>query len=200
MISRGLIPILRWSIPTVVLLLLIATVVNWWADTSRGQLPVLGELPDFEMIERNGQPFGKNDMIGQINIVEFFFTSCPGVCPVMNRNMSEMYRKLDGFDLVRFVSISVDPERDSLSALIDYADSIGVNDNRWVFLRAPVDDVVWLCEKGFMLPADGLPMGHTTRFALIDPLGRIRGYYDGMDEASMSILLKHLRLLAGERS
>jgi protein SCO1/2 len=116
----------------------------------------------------------------------------------MNRNMSEIYRKLDSADQVRFVSVSVDPERDSLIALRAYADSIGVDDNRWVFLRAPIDDVVRLCETGFMLPADGLPMGHTTRFALVDPHGRIRGYYDGMDEGSMKILLGHLRLLAGE--
>ena len=195
---KGLIPIFKWSIPIVVLLLLIASAVNWWADISRGDLPVLGEIPDFSMTERNGQPFGKNEMLGKINIVEFFFTSCPGVCPVMNRNMSGLYRKLDGEDVVQFVSISVDPERDSLAALRNYADSLGVNDNRWAFLRAPVENVIDVCENGFMLPADGLPGGHSTRFVLVDPLGRIRGYYDGMSEGSMEILLSNLRQLAGE--
>jgi len=197
--SKGLIPILKWSIPVVTALLLIAIVVDWWADTSRGELPVLGEIPDFLMTERNGQPFGKTEMLGKINIVELFFTSCPGVCPIMNRNMFELYQRLDGAEEVRFVSISVDPKRDSLEALKSYADSLGVDDDRWVFLQAPIDEIIDVCENGFMLPADGLPGGHSTRFVLIDPLGRIRGYYDGMSEGSMKILLTHLRQIAGER-
>ncbi len=196
--SQRMLPVLRWIIPVVVLLVLIAVAVQWWADTSRGNLPVLGEVPEFEMIERSGQSFGRNQMIGRINIVDFFFSSCPGVCPIMNGNMAEIYRRLAGSDEVRFVSISVDPDRDSLPALRAYADSVGVTDDRWMFLRAPIEDVIWLCEQGFMLPADGLPMGHTTRFALVDPMGRIRGYYDGMDKGSMEILIDHLRLLAGE--
>lgn len=196
---NGLIPALKWVIPVLVLLVLVAFTVDWWADTARGELPVLGEVPDFIMTERSGHPYGRDDMDGRIHIVNFIFTSCPGVCPVMNGNLADLYRRLAGSDQVRFVSISVDPDRDSLPTLRAYADSIGVTDDRWVFLRAPIEDVVQLCEKGFMLPADNLPMGHTFRVTLVDRRGRIRGYYDGTDTGSMKILVRHLRLLAGER-
>jgi len=137
-------------------------------------------------------------MLGHITIVDFFFTSCPGVCPVLNGNMAELYRTLKGSDQVHFLSISVDPANDSLPALRAYAKEMGVDDNRWVFLRAPLPDVKQLCEQGFMLPADELPMGHTTRFTLVDAKGRIRGYYDGMNRASIKTILGNLRLLGEE--
>lgn len=196
--DSGLKPLLRWVIPVLVLMFLIAFAVNWWAEASQGSLPVLGEIPQFEMIDQTGRPFGRDDLNGKINIVDFFFSSCPGVCPVMHGNMIDLYYSLGETDLARIVSVSVDPERDSLPALQAYADSLGVSDDMWVFLRAPIEQVVELCEKGFMLPADNLPMGHTTRFTLVDTKGRIRGYYDGMDRSSVRILKSHLRLMVEE--
>jgi len=196
--DSGLKSLLRWIIPVLVLMFLIAFAVNWWAEASHGSLPVLGEVPPFEMTDQTGQPFGRDDMLGKINIVDFFFTSCPGVCPVMHGNMIDLYYALGTTDLARIVSISVDPARDSIPALQAYADSLEVSDDMWVFLRGPIEQVVGLCEKGFMLPADNLPMGHTTRFTLVDSKGRIRGYYDGMDMNSVRILKSHLRLLVEE--
>ena len=197
--NTGLKPLLRWIIPVLVILFLIALAVDWWAEVSHGHLPILGEIPRFEMTAQNGRPFGRDSLNGRINIVDFFFSSCPGVCPVMHGHMLGLYRSLDETDLVRIISVSVDPQGDSLPALRAYADSLGVTGDRWVFLRAPIEEVVELCEKGFMLPADNLPMGHTTRFTLVDGRGRIRGYYDGMDPGSIKILKQHLRLLVKEK-
>jgi len=191
-------PRLKWVVPALAFMVFIGISVNYAADTSRGQLPILGEVPQFHMTDQNGQPFGRDDMLGHITIVDFFFTSCPGVCPVLNGNMAELYRTLKGSDQVHFLSISVDPANDSLPALRAYAKEMGVDDNRWVFLRAPLPDVKQLCEQGFMLPADELPMGHTTRFTLVDAKGRIRGYYDGMNRASIKTILGNLRLLGEE--
>ncbi len=191
-------PRLKWVIPALAFMIFIGVSVNYAADASRGALPVLGEIPEFHMTDQNGQPFGRDDMLGHITIVDFFFTSCPGVCPVLNGNMAELYRTLKGSDQVHFLSISVDPENDSLAALKAYAKDMGVDDNRWVFLRAPLPEVKQLCEQGFMLPAEKLPMGHTTRFTLVDARGRIRGYYDGMDQTSIKVLLGNLRLLGEE--
>jgi len=196
--STGLKPLVRWIIPALVLMFLVAFAVNWWAEASRGSLPIIGEIPQFNMIDQDGRPFGRDNLNGKINIVDFFFTSCPGVCPVMHGNMIDLYNSLGETDLARIVSVSVDPARDSLPVLQAYADSLEVSDDMWVFLRAPIEQVVELCEKGFMLPADNLPMGHTTRFTLVDSQGRIRGYYDGMDRASIRILKNHLRLLVEE--
>lgn len=191
-------PRLKWVLPALAFMIFIGVSVNYAADTSRGQLPVLGEVPQFQMTDQNGQPFGRDNMLGHITIVDFFFTSCPGVCPVLNGNMSELYRTLKGSDQVRFLSISVDPAKDSLAALRAYAKEMGVDDNRWVFLRAPLPEVKQLCEQGFMLPAEELPMAHTTRFTLVDTKGRIRAYYDGMNAASIKIILGNLRLLGEE--
>jgi protein SCO1/2 len=107
--------------------------------------------------------------------------------------MQELYESFRGSDDVRFLSISVDPERDTLEVLRDYADSLGVDDERWLFARGPIEDVVALSEKGFLLAAANLPMGHSTRFALVDRDGGIRGYYDSRDEASLKTLKNELR-------
>jgi protein SCO1/2 len=200
MTSRGLAGKLIWIIPTFTFMALFGFTVIWWAETSQGTLPVLGEIPEFKMTERSGRSFGHVEMIGRINVVYCFFTNCPSVCPVTGANISRLYNIFSGSDKVRFISISVDPDRDTLEALRSYAESWGVNDNRWLFLRAPIDEVIWFCEKGLMLPADGLPMGHSARFVLVDHTGHIRGYYDGMDESSVDILRQHITRIVQERS
>ncbi len=172
-------------------LLVIAT-----ADRATSELPVLGKVPQFEFTKQDGAPFGLNEMMGKVNVVDFFFTSCEDLCPLMNGNMARLYQKFDGSDKVQFVSISVDPDRDSLDVLRKYAASFGVNDNRWVFLRQPVQDVIQLSEKGFMLAAINLPYGHSTKFVLVDDMGQIRGYYDGDRTAGMNQLAKDIAILA----
>jgi protein SCO1/2 len=117
----------------------------------------------------------------------------------MAENMGDLYELYKGSDLVQFVSISVDPDRDSLEALRQYAIDHNVTDNRWIFLRAPIEDVVQLCEKQFMLDADELPMGHTTRFILVDQQGRIRSYHEGLESESMTALKNNIRQLAHNR-
>ena len=168
------------------------------ANVSRSRIPVLGELPDFEFTERSGKPFGLAEMKGRLNVVDFFFSSCPTVCPHMSENFRKLYELYQGSDKVRLVSITVDPSRDTLEALQEYAEKHGVTDDRWVFLRAPMEDVVRLSEEGFMLAADidKLPMGHTTRFILVDRDGFIRSYHDGLDDASINALKQNIRQLA----
>jgi len=150
-----------------------------------GELPILGQVPNFEFIERSGNPFGLEDLKTAINVVDFIFTSCPGVCPEMSSKMAKLYEAFKGNNRIRFVSISVDPENDTLEVLKQYAMDNGVNDERWLFLRAPIEQVVELSVKGFRLPAENLPAGHSTKFILVDNKGRIRGYYEGLSDESM---------------
>ncbi|MCX6829046.1 MAG: SCO family protein [candidate division Zixibacteria bacterium] len=168
------------------------------ARRSRNEVPVLGQLPDFTFTERSGRPFGLSDMKGKINVVDFIFTRCKGPCPIMATKMGELYKLYEGSNQVQFISISVDPEFDSLTVLQAYAERQGVTDNRWVFLNAVIDSVISLSENGFKIAAEDLPGGHTTRFILVDQKGRIRGYYDGLDDASLGIMKTHIRQLAGE--
>lgn len=177
---------------------LAALVVNQ-ANRSRSRIPVLGELTDFELTaSHNNEPAGPADLTGEICVYDFIFTSCRGPCPVMAVNMGELYMLYKGSGKIQFVSISVDPERDTLEALNEYAHLHGVDDEAWIFLRGPIDKVAEICEKQFMLPAEDLPGGHTTKFILVDHLGRIRSYHDGLSEGSMETLKNNIRQLAKE--
>ncbi len=192
--STSIVPIL--IIAAIVFTLgITATFVFLEARSSLAELPVLSIVPKFELIERNGAAFGSKDLQGKINVVDFIFTNCQGPCPVMVDNMSELYQAFVGSVKVQFISISVDPERDSLAVLDEYAKRHGVTDNRWVFLRGDLDTIKWLSESGFMLAADELPAMHSTKFALVDDKGQIRRYYPGTDNASMNILKAHIKEL-----
>ncbi len=115
---------------------LAALVVNQ-ANRSRSRIPVLGELTEFELIaSHNGEPTGTADFSGKICVYDFIFTSCRGPCPVMAVNMRDLYELYKYSEKVQFISISVDPERDTLEALNEYARLHGVDDEAWIFLRA----------------------------------------------------------------
>ncbi len=156
----------------------------------------MGHLPDFIFTQSNGQTFGLAEMKGKINVVDFMFTGCPMICPVMSAKMAVFYQAFAADTDVRFISITVDPQNDSLPVLRAYAKDHGVTDNRWVFLRAPIEEVIALSEKGFMLAADRLPGGHTTRFILVDNHGNIRGYYESGDDASLAKLANDIQSLS----
>lgn len=158
-------------------------------------LPFLGQIPPFELTERDGSPFNRDHLYGKIGIVDFIFTHCEGPCPLMSTKMAQLYRQFKGNNLIQFISVSVDPERDTLERLRDYAGQYGVRDNRWLFLRGPIETITNLSLKGFMLPTDGLPVLHSTRFVLVDDKAEIRGYYDSTDPSSVKRLKTHIEML-----
>ena len=95
---------------------------------------------------------------------------------------------------LQFLSITVDPDYDTKEVLKLYADANGVNDMRWKFLRTDMGKIKTLSSDGFLFMADNLPAGHSVKFVLIDENGNIRQYYNGTDDASISILRKHINL------
>jgi len=178
-----------------VIVLVFAVLVIEWANKSTSSLPVYGEVPEFTFTECRGDSFGLADMLGEINIVDFIFTRCEGVCPIMASKFVKLYDLYQEYPDIRFVSISVDPEYDTPEVLQMYAQAQGVYDMRWVFLNAPIEDVIELSEKGFMLPAENLPMGHSAKFSLVDRKGIIRGYYNSQDWASVNVMKTHIEKL-----
>ena len=167
------------------------------ANKSRSQLPIYGQVPPFEFEDRFENRFGMENLKGKINVIDFIFTRCKGPCPTMAIYMSDLYQLYSHSDKVQFVSISVDPAYDTPEILRQYARQLGVNDNRWRFIRNDsVSRVAELCEGGFMLAADDLPGGHTTKFILVDHLGRIRSYHDGTDETHIRRLKENIMILA----
>lgn len=171
-----------------------AAAVIHFADKSRGEIPVYGPVAEFELTERSGQAFQVAAMKDKITILNFFFTTCPGPCPRMNARVAELYRGFSTSDKVQFVSITVDPDRDSLQTLRAYAAKMGVTDNRWLFLRGPGDEIHRISEKIFMLGGE-LPSMHSTKLILIDADLQIRGYYSSEDEAVLQMLKTHVREL-----
>ncbi len=184
-----------WAFALIILLAAVAAFTIRQANQSRAEIPVMGEVPSFRFVNQDSLPYGSRQLQGKITVLDFIFTSCEGACPVMSEAMSKLYEQYSGAKEVQFVSVSVDPARDSLAALRAYAARYGVTDERWQFLRAPIDSVKWLARDGFNL-SDQFPMGHSTRFVLVDPQGRIRGYYRSEDQASIDMMKTHIGELA----
>ena len=165
------------------------------AEQSQEALPYYGKLPDFEFSAQSGHLFKQTDMLGQITVADFMFTRCHGPCPVMAVNMGSLYEYYADSPDIHFLSISVDPEYDSVAVLQAYAEKLQVTDSRWKFIRGEMAKVVELCEQGFKLPAENLPGMHSTKFILIDKAGYIRGYYDGTDFDAMEKIKSDIAFL-----
>ena len=135
-------------------------------------------------------------MTGKITVVDFIFTRCKGPCPLMAENMKIVYDEFIGNNNVQIISISVDPEYDSLEILKQYAIDKGVIDKRWNFLSADMESVVDICENGFKLAAEDLPGAHSTKFVLVDEQLNIRGYYSGIEIHSVEQLIRDIKVLS----
>ena len=186
-----------FGITTVIILALGASWTIKKASSSHS-LKNIKQVPNFSLINQNGDSFTEKKLKNKISVLDFMFTNCPGPCPIMSNNMSELYKSYGSVDQVQFISITVDPENDNTSQLKKYAESYGVYDERWQFLTSEIEKIKILKQEGFMLYAGELPQAHAIKFILIDEKGNIRQYYDGTDDASMAVLRKDINLLLKE--
>ncbi|MBD3166214.1 hypothetical protein GF324_06430 [bacterium] len=162
------------------------------------RLPAMGEVPAYKFTDQFGESFGTADYKGRVSIHSFQFSHCEGVCPVMSGhlvNVWQQYRDDDGWQIV---TVSVDPKRDTPDVLRDYIDQFPIPQERWHYLRGPINEVVELSEKGFYLPAENLPMGHSAKFVLVDRTGKIRGYFNSQDLEGPQLLKEALGVLLNE--
>lgn len=151
------------------------------------ELPKLYPVPDTRLVDETGKAVQLASMKGNVTVYDFIFTSCRGTCPIMTNNMRALTAKVDRDAPVRFVSISVDPARDTPQVLAEYAKRVR-NDPRWTFLTGERDAIVKLSVDGFKLAAGdpgpgGDPLLHSSRFAIADRDGVIRRYFDATDGA-----------------
>ena len=156
-------------------------------------------LPDFALTERNEQPVTLADLKGKVWIADFFYTACPGPCPMLSSRLSDLQKELGDDDRVRLVSISTDPEKDTPAVLQQYAEKFHASD-RWLFLTGSKAAIHELALNGFKLPFEENPGGaepiiHSTRLILVDQSGTIRGLYEGTAKAGSEQLLRDLRRL-----
>jgi len=138
-------------------------------------LPVLGDIPQFELTSQRGAKFDRSALDGHVWVADFIFTNCEGPCPRMSSHMHELQGKVDSS--VKLVSFSVDPERDTPAVLEEYGKRFSADDAHWIFLTGDATTLNMLDRDAFKLGSLSATMDHSTRFVLIDRKGRIRGYY-----------------------
>lgn len=152
----------------------------------QSDLPRLFRVPSDTLVAETGKPVALDSMKGNVTVYDFIFTNCAGSCPLMTAQMRNLTKKIDKNAPVRFVSISVDPQRDTPPVLAEYAKRVR-NDSRWVFLTGSRDQIIHLSVDGFKLAAGGTqqtiaePLLHSSKFAVADKDGYIREYYGGTD-------------------
>jgi protein SCO1 len=147
-------------------------------------LPDIKKVPSFTGKLDNGRTFSDKDIQGSITIVSFFFASCSDICPRMNTILADIVTRHTSKKL-SFVSITVDPENDTIQALEKYRKKNIYNDNRWKFLRIEKDSLLTLTINGFLVGSSDNPANHSARFILLDDKSQIRAYYDPFDKEKL---------------
>jgi protein SCO1/2 len=153
-------------------------------------------IPKFSFINQDSSIITRENYEGFITLVDFFFTDCPTICPMMSAQMARLQDKFlkENPKLpVRFLSFSVKPEADTPQKLKAYSQKIGADLSRWNFLTGKASDIYDLAQYGFLLtafPSDTAQGGifHTDKVTLLDKTMRMRGYYDGTSTSSMDQL------------
>jgi protein SCO1 len=145
-------------------------------------LPFMGQVPAFEMVAQDGKPFHSESLAGHVWVADFIFTHCPGPCLRMSTHLNKVQAATSGHPEIRLVSFTVDPARDSPPVLAAFAAKYQAEPNRWVFLTGQQATLQMLSRDTFKLDDVDGSMNHSTRFVLVDKLGRVRGVYGTQDD------------------
>ncbi len=178
-----------------------------------GKLQKIGPAPKFELTDQNNQKITNANYKGKVYVLEFFFTTCPTICPKMNQSMIEIQNKFFGNPNFGIASISIDPEHDTSEVLKEHATTLGVKSSNWHFLTGDKKYIYDLANKGFNLYAGENSkvnggFEHSGLFALIDKNGNIRCrkddygnpilYYDGLEKAGVKAIQQDIAILLRE--
>ena len=160
-------------------------------------------IPNFSFMNQDSVMINNDSLSKSIYVADFFFTSCPSICPIMSKNMLTIYNKYKGNEEVKFLSHTIDPKHDTIPVLKNYATKLGVSAKQWHFLLGEKDAVYQLAKTGYMsftAEDNRAPGGitHSGYFLLIDKEKRIRGAYDGTDETQVKQLMEDMDMLLNE--
>ena len=161
-------------------------------------------IAPFTMINQNGQTITEKDYENKIYVADFFFTTCPSICPIMTKNMFSLQEKLKNkYPEVKLLSYSVTPKIDTIEQLKRYAVENKVDDKIWNLVTGDKKEIYTLARKSYLVvqnDGNGGPhdMIHTENFVLIDKENRIRGYYDGTDINEMDRLITEIGMLKND--
>ena len=190
-----------WALPKII------------AKFQKSDLVAIGPVPAFELTDQNNKKITDKDYLGQVYVVEFFFASCPTICPKMNQSMLELQEAFYGNPNFGLASITIDPEQDTPEVLKEHANLLGVKHYNWHFLTGDKAYIFRVANKGFNLYAgeNNKAAGgfeHSGLFALIDKEGQIRCrkdaqgnpilYYDGLAPEGVQAIKEDIEKLLAE--
>lgn len=158
-------------------------------------LSAMIQLAPFQLTSQSGQPFDSESLEGHVWVADFIYTTCPGPCPLMSRDMSEVQRQTADTPDIKIVSFTVDPATDTPPVLAAYAKHFLADASRWYFLTGDQAKLNEIGRDGFKLNSVDGSMIHSVRFALVDRRMRIRGYYSSDEEGFLPKLLHDIRQL-----
>lgn len=165
------------------------------------------KVPEFSFQERSGRAFSGNELHGKVWVADFIFTHCAGTCPLLTNQMMVLKKQWGENPGFKQVSFTVDPARDTVPVLKKYAEDCGASLSEWFFLTDEKDKLYKVIGEGFKLTAapnpevePGFEFIHTTRMALVDAKGVIRGLYDAESAEDLSKLHLDIKYLMNSRS
>lgn len=179
----------------------------------KSDLVTIGKAPEFSLTNQHNQTITNENYAGKVYVLEFFFSTCPTICPKMNANLKDVQQQFNGIKDFGIASITINPETDTPATLKKHADDLGITAQNWHFLTGKQDYIYNLANKGFNLyAAENSKVNggfeHSGLFALIDKEGNIRCrkdnfgnpilYYDGLEKAGIKALTEDIKLLLEE--
>lgn len=177
----------------------------WGTDLWRKKLPTVSDVKEFAFVNQLGDTVTNREVAGKVQVVEFFFTTCTGICPKMNTNMATLVSEFANEDDFMILSHTVDPDKDSVGRLKVYADSLKIDGTRWMLLTGAKEKLYEAARKSYLLDDQNNNKEaiedqfiHTQLFALVDRKGRVRGIYDGLNKKELAKLDEDIRLILRE--
>ena len=161
-------------------------------------------IDHFRFIDQDSQWVDASTFSGKVYVVDFFFTSCPSICPKMTKQMARAYEEFEDNPNVLFLSHSIDPRHDDVPRLKAYSDKLNVTSEKWHFVRGE-QDVIYEIAEEYMVSAaedESAPGGyiHSGAFVLMDGQHRIRGYYDGVLPEDVDQMMVDIKVLLNEKN
>lgn len=161
-------------------------------------------VPDFSLTNQYGETVTMQTVSGKIKVVDFFFTTCPGICPKMSTQLSRVQKTFADVSELVILSHTVNPEEDSVEVMSAYANQYGAVKGKWHLLTGNKSSIYQLGEKGYFLPVSEGDTGiaddfiHSEKFILVDKENHIRGFYDGTDQKEVDRLITEINVLKHE--
>jgi len=159
---------------------------------------VYSTIPAFKFVNQYADTISNKSLDDKIYVADFFFTTCPSICPVMHRNMLNVYKEFKADDNFRIISHTIDPKYDTVPVLKKYADKLGISGNTWWLLHGTKEETYQIAKNYLVSVQEKNPQGeyiHDGYFILVDKQKRLRGTYDGTDPAQVTKLIADIKTL-----